>query len=150
MPEPENYSKQKVCRLSGFAPSENCPSTVYEFVENGKPLLPCSWHKKENGAFVTYYPEQYQKWLSLNENFNSPQNRVLYSPSPLEILSPRSNAVFFIDKSSPLEQTVKIELTGGTENEIEIYIDGKFYGKIHRPFLTSVPEIGRASCRERV
>lgn len=148
LPEPENYSKQKVCRLSGFAPSENCPSTVYEFVENGKPLLPCSWHKKENGAFVTYYPEQYQKWLSLNENFNSPQNRVLYSPSPLEILSPRNNAVFFIDKSSPLEQTVKIELTGGTENEIEIYIDGNFYGKIHRPFLTSVPaQLGQHKCK---
>lgn len=55
---------------------------------------------------------------------------------------------FFIDKSSPLEQTVKIELTGGTENEIEIYIDGKFYGKIHRPFLTSVPaQLGQHKCK---
>ncbi|MGN0739369.1 MAG: transglycosylase domain-containing protein [Treponema sp.] len=148
VPEPENYSKQKVCRLSGLAPSENCPSTVYEFVENGKPLLPCYWHKKENGVFVTYYPEQYQRWLSLNENLNSYQSRILYSASPLEILSPRNNAVFFIDKSSPVNQTVKIESTGGTENEIEIYIDGKFYQKIQRPFLASVPaQIGRHKCK---
>lgn len=147
-PLPEHFTKQKICSLSGMSPTENCASTVYEFVEDGKNLPPCSWHHNENGEIVTSYPQEYQQWFLLNQEQYGEERRIAYSASPLRIVFPRNNSVFYRDDFSSVGQSIKLEATGGMENTVDIFIDGMFFKKSGRPFYVSVPlEKGSHMCK---
>lgn len=137
---PENYEKIPVCQLSGLKPEKNCVSTVYEFVKKGEELPSCSWHKFESGKVTVHYPQEYQSWLLMNEdNYAPEQVKINYTNMPLTILSPRFDSVFYYDAKTYMEQMIRLEVIGGVNDELEIFLDEKFVSKISRPFVQSIP-----------
>lgn len=147
--QPENYEKVPVCQLSGMKPGPNCVSSVYEYVKKGEPLKTCSWHKTEAGKTVIHYPEQYQFWLGMNESLYSKESkRIDYNGMPLKIVYPRNDALFYIDSNKNKNQRLNLEVIGGIKDEIEVYIDDKFYAAKSRPFILEIPlEKGKHACK---
>lgn len=126
---PESYKKEKVCFLSGMKPTESCPETRLEFIENFsgdsyKNLVPCTWHYSENGSVKIKYPSEYQHWangININKDGKT-------SSGSLEIMYPTNNAVFFLDESIPESvQKITILCSGGKENRTDSFLDGIFY-----------------------
>lgn len=147
--EPENYEKIEVCQLSGEIPNKDCISTVYEYVKKDEVLSQCTWHKENNGKVVIYYPQEYQYWYSMNQSLYSSESvRINYSETPLKIIYPRNDSLFYIEESKIKRQQLNIEVIGGLVDEIEIYVDDQFYAKKERPFIQSIPlEKGKHKCK---
>lgn len=146
--EPQNYSMVKICALSGMKPSVNCSEIVYEYVHNDliDDREKCQWHVNQNGQIKTYYPEIYQRWLLLKNK------EILIKPDlmnkKLQILFPLNDSIFYTKNLNQENHNLSLEVIGGSENQIEIYIDDKFYKKIARPFLVDLPlEKGRHCCK---
>lgn len=143
-PEPENYHKEKICSLSGLIAGPHCNSTVLEYVKNNTNLEVCSWHQKINGKKQTIYPPEYQKWLRSRPNLGILE----YSNSPLTVLSPKQDSLFFASNLNSKKQAITFEATGGPTNQLEIFYDEKKFATINRPFLFSLPvDRGEHSCR---
>ena len=143
-PEPENFVKAKICPLSGELATESCPSYVFEYVQKGRNTKACSWHKSDGGQTKTVYPPEYQRWLMAN-NYSA---RLNHSSSPLKIITPKEESVFFQVPSSAQRQAIIVEAIGGEEDSARVYYDGKFLFEIERPFVFKIPlEKGKKSCK---
>ena len=145
-PEPEQWHKERICSLSGLKAGPNCHSVVTEYVKNDSQLDTCDWHVKLPGSqeIQTVYPPEYQLWLRNHPD----QGLIEYSQSPLTILTPNNNSLFFYSSLHQNQQAIPFEVTGGNENTLEIFYDGKKYATINRPFIFQLPvDRGDHSCR---
>lgn len=147
--EPEGFEKVLVCQLSGKNPRNYCSSTVYEYVRKGEVLSDCDWHVKENGRIAIHYPQEYQHWLSLNQQlYDDSSLKIRYDDAPLKIVYPRNESLFYIDEDAMVQQMLKVEAIGGFSDEAEIYIDDIFFAKVRRPFIQQIPlEKGKHKCK---
>ena len=137
--KPEKYVKQKVCALSGMAPTEYCTALAEEFVLAGTKPEPCNYHVLRNGRIEINYPNEYQRWFG-GKNMNGS----LSYGGAFEFVYPQDNAVFLYDQSLREMQNLKIDVAGGTGNTAALYIDGVLYGVSERPFSWYIPvEQGR-------
>ena len=137
--KPEKYVKQKVCALSGMAPTEYCTAIAEEFVLAGTKPEPCTYHVFRNGRIEINYPNEYQRWFG-GKNMNGS----LSYGGAFEFVYPQDNAVFLYDSSLREMQNLKIDVAGGTGDTAALYIDGVLYGVSERPFSWYIPvEQGR-------
>ena len=135
--EPENFTKRKICALSGKIPGKFCKSTVIEYVpkenadfEGGKKIGVCTWHTKDG----TFLPGEYQRWLSA-ENFS-----INYGNENLSIVNPKKGSVFYFDESrNNLRQVVRLEAVGGMGESADVFLDGKKIARLERPFILNFP-----------
>ena len=145
-PEPEHWHKERICSLSGLRAGPNCRAVVTEYVKDGTDLPTCTWHTKlENSQEIsTVYPPEYQQWLRPRPD----KGFVDYSQSPLTILTPKNNSLFFYSSLNHNLQAIPFEITGGSESCLEVFYDEKKFAIIDRPFLFSLPvDRGEHSCR---
>ncbi|MBR6342105.1 MAG: transglycosylase domain-containing protein [Treponema sp.] len=142
--EPENWTKAKICSLSGELASPNCPATVNEYCKNDLSYEQCHWHQKQNGIIQTLYPPEYQQWArSVKQDVT-----IEYSASPLYIKTPRNNSLFYFSELHKEKQAVTVEVFGGSGNSLQIFYDDNFYKEIDRPFIFQLPvDRGRHSCK---
>lgn len=133
--EPENWTKRKICSLSGMLAGENCPSSIYEYVKNGMPLKICSWHEKVGDSIIIKHPSEYQSWVLQNKILS----QINYNSSMLKILTPQNNAIFYYSEQNAKNQTIPVEIVGGNSNILNIKYDDDFYKTIPRPFKFSLP-----------
>ena len=137
--KPLHYKKDKVCALSGMIPSQYCTSTIEEFLLRGSETSSkiCSWHYyyPERGRVEVRYPDEFQRW------FASPNlEGSLFSSGQLQFLYPLDRSVFILNKEkNEFSQSIKLEVSGGTENEAALYIDGNFVSKKTHPFIWYLP-----------
>lgn len=134
-PEPENWTKKKICPLSGMLAAENCPSSVFDYVKNGSHLGKCTWHKKNGNSFYVEYPGEYQSWVFENRI----PAEIDYNSSPLEILTPQNNSVFYYDEQNSRNQSIQVEAIGGKDDILRVEYDGELFDEISRPFKFSLP-----------
>lgn len=131
--EPEQFQKQKVCSLSGMKPNKYCKNTVFEYVKEDSELKTCVWHT----STATFYPEEYQRWLSKNQN---EETKIEYKNAPLSIKSPKEDGIFYFDSSrQKLRQFIPFEAEGGDCDSAELFLDGEKIQTIFRPFLLNLP-----------
>lgn len=143
-PIPEHWHKQKICSLSGMPAGPDCPACVYEYVHDSMQLnQTCTWHKKMNGTVQTVYPAEYQQWArqyNINGNIN-------YSTSPLKLITPNDNSLFYYSELYSERQAIPVELSGGYSDELTVTYDGSLYKKTGRPFVFNLPvEKGTHTC----
>lgn len=139
--QPENYVLEKVCSLSGMRPTHKCPYTVYEFLKKDYVNQKCSWHKNSNDI---YYPEIYVKYLQENPNLKN--IKIDYKNGPLEIITPKNYSIYYKEKNLLNSKFLDMQVLGGTHNELEIFVDEKFYKKIYKPFITKIPLVKGKHC----
>ena len=145
-PEPQNWTKEKICSLSGMKAGPDCPATVYEYCRNGSldQMQSCSWHKEKDGSLQTLYPPEYQQWARTTK----PDVHINYNTAPLSIQTPKNKALFYYSQLHKEKQAVWVEVFGGAENTLEVYYDNKKYQMVERPFVFSLPvERGQHTCR---
>ena len=142
-PEPEHWHKERICSLSGLKAGPNCRAVVTEYVRDDTQLDTCNWHTMLQDKIQTIYPPEYQLWLR-----NHPkQGLIEYSQVPLTILTPNNNSLFFYSTLHQNQQAIPFEVTGGSEQSLEIYYDEKKFATINRPFLFQLPvDRGEHSC----
>ena len=141
--EPENWTKQKICSLSGKLAGPNCQATVYEYCRNDLSYEQCSWHKNEDGVIQTVYPSEYQQWARTTK----PDVTIDYTTSPLYIQSPKDNALFYFSELHKEKQAVSVEVFGGKDDTLKIYYDEEFFAEVSRPFSFQLPvERGEHIC----
>lgn len=141
--EPEGWTKQKVCSLSGMPASPDCPATVYEYCKNDSPYEQCSWHKKQEGTVTTVYPPEYQQWARTTK----PDAIIEYNASPLYIKTPKDNSLFYYSELHKEKQAVSVEVFGGQTDTLSVYYDDDFYLTVERPFVFQLPaERGVHTC----
>lgn len=133
--EPENWTKQKICSLSGMIASENCPSSIYEYVKNGMSQKTCSWHEKIGDSIIIKYPSEYQSWILQNKI----SSQIDYNSSMLKILTPQNDSVFYYSEQNSKNQTIPVEVVGGNSNILNIKYDDDFLKTIPRPFKFFLP-----------
>ena len=145
-PEPENWTKQKICSLSGMPAGPDCPATVYEYCQKGteNQEAACTWHKKSNGVLETLYPPEYQQWARTTK----PDVQINYKTSPLYIQTPKNNSIFYYSELHKEKQAVSVEVFGGAQDTLKVYYDDTFYDEVSRPFTFQLPvERGEHTCR---
>lgn len=122
---PDNYHLQKVCSLSQQTPGPYCSETVYEYVKKDTTLPECSWHLKDKNNL----PAEYENWVKLYEK----DFLIDFSSENLEIISPVNNSIFYMDSNKNYKkQIIPLEVIGGKESQIKIYLDGEFINQIDR------------------
>ena len=144
-PEPVNWTKVKICSLSGMKAGLDCPASVYEYCCNDclDQTEVCSWHKKIDGQTQTLYPSEYQQWARTTK----PDIQINYNTAPLYIQSPKNNSVFYYSELHKEKQAVSVEVFGGQEQTLTVYYDDKFYKEVERPFTFQLPvERGEHTC----
>lgn len=134
-PEPENWIKTKICPLSGMPAGENCPSSVYDYVKKGIQQEKCTWHKKDGNSVYVEYPSEYQTWILENKI----AAEIDYNSSSLEIQTPQDGAVFYFSGQNSENQSVQVEVTGGSEDVLSVEYDGNFLCELSRPFRFFLP-----------
>ncbi|WP_197018238.1 transglycosylase domain-containing protein [Treponema sp. C6A8] len=145
-PEPEGWHKERICSLSGLKAGENCKAVVSEYVKDGCKLESCSWHVRKAGSeeVQVIYPPEYQQWLRSRPD----KGLIEYSQSPLTIITPKDEALFFYSSFNSQLQAIPFEVTGGAENTLTVYYDEEKFAEVNRPFIFSLPvERGEHSCR---
>ncbi len=144
-PEPEKWKKAKICSLSGMKAGKNCPATVMEYLfaddsdDNSENKEICTWHREkndgENTTVEVVYPPEFQSWallydLDLNLNYNS---------TPLTINSPKNGSVFYYSLENTAAQAIKVDVTGGISDFLEVFYDEKPFLTVERPFSFFLP-----------
>ena len=146
---PEGLQTREVCALSGMAANAWCPSRQRERLPAGKDL-PCSWHHLSDEGLVVVWPPQYRQWSTENElaasrqsaignpqssignpqtSIGNQQSSIVNWPSPLEISSPPSGAVYFIDPTLRREfQTLALRVVSPQPATIEWQVNGQTVG----------------------
>lgn len=142
--KPENWTLQKICSLSGLKAGPNCPASVYEYIKNGCELESCDWHKKNtDGDIEIIFPSEFQQWIKTN-NINAVIN---YNSSPLTLLSPRDNSIFYYSSTSATKQAINVQVIGGSANQLSIFYDNNPSFQVQRPFDFHLPvERGNHTC----
>ncbi len=141
-PEPENWHKERICAVSGMKAGKECKSYVYEYVKNEEPVPECTWHVLSEGEIKTVYPADYQLWLKefKGEEAGNTLNSVIeYSDSPLKIITPKENALFFASSFSSERQAIPVEVTGGKSDRLLVYYDSSEFAEFGRPFSFKLP-----------
>lgn len=138
--QPGYYEKQKICTLSGMAPSRFCKSVTEEYVLKGSVQETCDWHYSQNGKISVKYPNEYQRWFG-GKNINGSLD---YS-GKLHFFYPEDGSVFLYDGTmQKTKQQLRVDVIGGTEEFASLFINGEFWGDSPRPFSWYVPvEPGR-------
>lgn len=145
-PDPQGWHKERICSLSGLKAGPNCKAVVTEYVKNDSNLSTCSWHikSKDSNEIQTVFPPEYQQWLRQRPD----KGLIEYSQNPLTILTPKQDSLFFYSSLNTELQAIPFEVTGGNENQLEVFYDEKKYATINRPFIFSLPVYrGVHSCR---
>ena len=143
-PEPEYYHKERICSLSGLKAGPDCKATVSEYVKDGISLETCKWHKEINGEIQIIYTPEYQQWLRMRDS----EGLIDYSKSPLTVITPKNESLFFYSALNQDKQAIPFEVTGGSEDTLEIIYDEKKFATINRPFIFSLPvNRGEHFCR---
>ena len=133
--KPELYRKQKICALSGKIATKDCPATTEEFILKGQKLESCDWHKIKNGQLEVNYPDEYQRWIG-SKNINAALNY----QGKLRFAYPQDKSVFLFDTNMPKQkQQLRIDVTGGSEDEATLYVDSQSLGTSRRPFSWYLP-----------
>ena len=125
---PENWRPQRICAVSGMAPSPACLSVISEYIETGKTLSACTWHSLVNGRSEVTYPAEYQAWF----NAASRQGSLDYGSRPLEILSPREGFVFLSSPGIGRDE-IPVEVIGGSMPVLRVTYDSRSFS-VERPF----------------
>ena len=153
-PEPEHWHKERICSLSGLKAGPNCRAVVTEYVRDDTELETCSWHTKlpvvqktfqdSESEITTIYPPEYQQWLRSRPD----KGLIDYSQSPLTILTPKEDSLFFYSSLNHNLQAIPFEVTGGSEQTLLVFYDEKKFATVNRPFIFSLPvDRGEHSCR---
>ena len=145
-PEPEHWHKERICSLSGLKAGPHCKAVVTEYVKDETELDTCSWHTRLAGSqeVTTIYPPEYQLWLRTRPD----KGLIEYSQSPLTILTPKNESLFFYSSLNHDQQAIPFEVTGGSEQTLQVYYDEKKFATVDRPFIFSLPvNRGEHSCR---
>lgn len=145
-PQPVNWTKIKICSLSGMKAGPDCPASVYEYYR--KNMIDsaglCNWHKKTEEKVETLYPSEYQQWARTTK----PDIRIDYKQSPLIIQSPKNNSVFYYSQLHKEKQAISVEVFGGQEDSLQIFYDQNLYTRVERPFVFQLPvEKGNHTCQ---
>lgn len=152
-PEPENWVKQKICSLSGLPAGPNCPASVYEYLPKSnqseymlkhEQTETCNWHISANDSQEqTLYPPEYQQWArKLRSDIN-----IDYGEIPLQIETPKNNAIFYFSSLNKDRQAVSVEVYGGSEEILFVNYDDEPYATVSRPFSFQLPvEKGSHKC----
>ena len=143
--EPEGWHKERICSLSGLKAGPNCRSVVTEYVKDGTELDTCNWHvkSKNSNEVQIVYPPEYQQWLRSRPE----QGLIEYSISPLTVITPKNNSLFFYSSLNQDQQAIPFEITGGKSEQLQILYDEKKFATINRPFIFSLPvSRGEHSC----
>lgn len=144
-PEPKNFTKKKICILSGMAPGKDCTAVGEEYIHNR--LLDqqqvCNWHYSENGFSKIKYPSEYQHWASSHNMAGRGYDN--FSRQKLSFLYPTDGATFIYDNSLPKDvQILNIMAFGGLIEKAKLKIDGKEIPKdSHRMLWKNPLEKGR-------
>jgi len=148
--EPENWKKCKICSLSGMAANKFCPATVYEYVKNGEKLEECNWHIKnqtegtdpydnfgtEGTDPYVVYPPEYQSWLLNQKKTDAKINHKL---SSLKIVTPQNSSLFYYSDQNSKAQVIRVEVIGGSSDDLKVLYDDEEYGEFSRPFIFALP-----------
>jgi penicillin-binding protein 1C len=127
--EPEDWSLQQVCAVSGMLPSDACLSVINEYVQNGEDRDFCTWHQTVNGRSETIFPAEYQAWFTSVQR----QGSVDYASTPLEIISPRSGFVYLTSPGIGIDE-IPVEVIGGSDDVLRVTHNGKVT-YVQRPFV---------------
>ena len=144
--EPEHWHKERICSLSGLKADSNCRSVVTEYVKDNSNLQTCNWHiqTKSSNDIQTIFPPEYQQWFRSQPD----KGLIEYSSTPLNILTPKNNSLFFYSNQNENLQAIPFEVTGGSSESLQIFYDEKKFATINRPFIFSLPvSRGEHSCR---
>ena len=133
--KPELYRKLKICALSGKLATKDCPATTEEFILKGQKLESCDWHRIKNGQLEIKYPDEYQRWIG-SKNINA----ALEYQGRLRFAYPQDKSIFLYDTNmASQKQQLRIDVTGGTENEAVLFVDSQSLGTSSRPFSWYLP-----------
>ena len=150
-PEPEHWHKERICSLSGMSAGPNCRSVVSEYVKDDSQLKICTWHTrpKNSNEINVIYPPEYQQWLRQRKSSAwNDVSHIEHSSSPLTVLTPNNNSLFFYSSLNKDNQAISFELTGGPDDNLQIFYDQKKFAEINRPFVFSLPvDRGEHSCQ---
>ena len=150
-PKPEHWHKERICSLSGMKAGPECRSVVTEYVKDNSPPAICNWHIKVKGSTEanTIYPPEYQQWLRQKNTVDLQEfSFIEHAGSPLTFLTPKDGSIFFYSRQDTGKQAISFELTGGAEDQLQIFYDEQKIGSINRPFVFSLPvERGEHTCR---
>jgi penicillin-binding protein 1C len=139
---PEAWTLQRICALSGMAPTSACFSVINEYVQgrsgadsfDSGGLDPCTWHRAEGfGSTAVVYPAEYQSWFTGSLR----QGEMDYSSRPLEIISPREGFVFLRSPGIGRDE-IPVEVIGGAEDSLTVSYDNETFA-VRRPFVFYLP-----------
>lgn len=145
-PAPQNWVKAKICPLSGMLAAKDCQNFVFEYVPKEHIPDPCDWHKTEGGQRTTTYPAEYQRWLLSAKK----EAQVDHSSTPLTIVTPRQDSVFYRHPSDSMTQfeAIAVEAIGGDQDTAQVFYDGGQAFTIERPFVFTLPtQKGKKTCK---
>ena len=129
---PENYHLEKICSLFGEKPDVFCNETVFEYVKNDDELDYCTYHKEKDKI---NYPAEYQQWMELYDV----KGEIEYESMKMEVVLPKNDSIYYLNEnSSLLNQIIPIEVFGGSDDILQIYLDGTKIKEIERPFSTTI------------
>jgi penicillin-binding protein 1C len=138
--KPEHFHEQSICALSGMAPSIFCPSTISEYINDGRELPACTWHYREAEKTLVRYPAEYQAWFLSSKR----QGEIDYSGN-LEIVLPRDGGVYYMNAahnadtaSMTRREEIPVDITGGEDDELFVDYDGSVF-TVERPFRFYLP-----------
>ena len=134
-PEPDEWSRRRICAVSGMDPSQACLSVISEYVHPYENRMICTWHQIINQRIVTTYPAEYQAWFtsSLREGFLN------YASSPLEITNPRNGFVYLSGAGIGIDE-IPVEVTGGENSVLRVTHNGISFNVV-RPFSFFIPRV---------
>ncbi|MCQ2591161.1 MAG: transglycosylase domain-containing protein [Treponema sp.] len=148
-PAPEDWHLQKICSLSGMAASEHCTATIYDFIPKDFLLEKCDWHQKiEDSQTNVVYPAEYQQWIRESKTASEVDfSEKRFKSSPMQLLTPKDNAIFYLSNNLAQKQAIPVEITGGAEKTITVKYDDLPELTFERPFYFSLPvEQGKHNC----
>ncbi len=160
-PVPEDSVPVTICRISGEAAGDDCPSTSLEYFRPGEaPRGRCTVHRrfavdrrdgsiateKTPARFValrpfTVLPAIYALWGAQHGYSAPPDTNALEAPTEISITYPENGARYLVDpdtpskfQSIPLQAVVKPRV-----NEIEWEVDGKILVRTGWPYGARLP-----------
>jgi penicillin-binding protein 1C len=137
---PQGLAERQVCALSGMPANDWCPARQRERMA-GPAGPPCSWHHLSDEGLLVVWPPEFREWARQNNLVTETRAVVLASMhsaahstsparrDPLEISSPPTGAVYFIDPTLRREfQTLPLRVVSARPATIEWAINGRSVG----------------------